>query len=164
MNLGVDFSKQTLLLEKMPKKAKLYSSQVGYYGKDFKGIDFSSKDSISNLDYSGKYLFIDFWGSWCGGCVQELPNLIKTYNNIDKSKIEFLGIAVDSPENLKRTITEKGIKWKQILNNPNNDISKLYNVTGYPTTYLVDDKGKIVAKNLRGDNLSDTLNYYINKE
>lgn len=162
-NLGVDFSKQVLLLEKMPNNIKIYSSQVGYYSDNFEGVDFVTNDSIKKSLFLGKYLYIDFWGSWCGPCIQELPNLIKTYENIDKSKMEFLGIAVDTPENLTKVMNEKSIKWKQILNNPNNDISKLYNVTGYPTTYLIDPRGIIVAENLRGENLSDTLNYYINK-
>lgn len=162
-NLGVDINRQVLKLKKIGNGEGTYSSQVGFAAIPFSGNDFITQEKISLESYKGKFLFIDFWGSWCGPCIEELPSMKNAYQNLDKSKIEFLGIAKDNAVSLRNMLEKQNIEWKQILCDDNDKIIKDYNVTGYPTTLLIDPNGKIIAKNLRGENLLDILNSYIEK-
>lgn len=160
-NLGVDFNRQVLQLKKINHSEKLYSTQKGYHAIPFAGREFSSGDSIKLEDFKGKYVYLDFWGSWCGPCRQEIPNMKKAYARLDTTRFTILGVAFDQPENLKKAIKELEVEWPQIISDQENDICGMYNINGYPTTYLLDPEGKIVAKNLRGENLLDSLRTYL---
>lgn len=157
-NLGVDEDKMVLKLKQLPPDTLLYSTQKGFLAKPISGKEFSTELDISLSDYKGKFVFLDFWGSWCSPCISELPMQVYTYQNIDTSKIQFLGIAKDTPIALNTTIEKFKITWPQILSD---EIPNQYGVTGYPTSYLIDPIGNIVAKNLIGPNFSDTLNSFI---
>lgn len=161
-NLGVNLTNQTLQLKKMSLDTILFSTQVEFMAKPFVGIDLLTGDTINMNDYRGKYLYIEFWGSWCTGCIQEISYVKSAYKNIDKSKIEFLGIPNDNLETLMKFIKKEGISWPQILSSTDNNIAELYRVRIYPTSFLINPNGKIIAKNLQGKNLFDTLSYFIN--
>ncbi|RYD74896.1 MAG: TlpA family protein disulfide reductase, partial [Sphingobacteriales bacterium] len=79
------------------------------------------------------------------------------YKKLDSNKIAFLGIAVDDKEQLKKYIEKEKILWPQILSNEENKIKDIYNIDSYPTTLLIDPNGKIIAKNLRGEDLAKKL-------
>lgn len=160
-NLGANFRNMTISLEKMPTDSKLYSSQVGYFALPFKGKAFNADTIINLRNYKGKYVFLDFWGSWCKGCINEIENLKSAYKNLSADKIVFIGIAKDRPNSLTAAIDKYGINWPQILSTNNNELTKLYNIGGFPTTFLIDEKGKIVAKNFRGGNLQEQIEQYI---
>lgn len=161
-NLGVDTNEQTLMLRKLRPDEIVYSSQPGFFAKPFKANEFTSQQKIALEDYSGKFVLIEFWGTWCSPCVAEIPNLKNVYNQLDHSKIEFLGIASDKSETLRKFLDKNELAWKQILcESETEGIVADYNVIGFPTSFLIDPKGKIIAKNLRGENLADTLNYYL---
>jgi peroxiredoxin len=162
-NLGLDMNKEVLQMEVFEKSRKLYSSQIGAYAKSFTGNDFQTNRTINLNDYLGKYVFLDFWGSWCKPCIKELPNLKKAYLQTDRRKIEFIGIVHDDSARFRGFLGKKDIQWPQILSTRKNDIVLRYNILGFPTTFLIDPEGKIVATNLRGPNLLDSLNYYINR-
>ncbi|MDO5969886.1 TlpA disulfide reductase family protein [Flavivirga aquimarina] len=163
--IGVNTYKEALTLEKMSTDTILYSTQIGSRPHPLKMKKFLSNDSITLDDYKGKFLFIDFWGTWCAPCIKDLPNIIKAYDKIDKNEIDFLSIAVyDKIDNLQVAIHKFGLKWSQVLENDSNQARKLYNVKSFPTTILLNKEGIIVAKNLRGEHLLDTLNYYINNK
>jgi thiol-disulfide isomerase/thioredoxin len=161
-NLGVDINKNMLILQRLPKDKELFSTNVGYKAIPFKIKKLNSKDSISLSDYRGKYLYIDFWGTWCAPCLTELPTICDAYEKTSRKDIEFLGIAVhDTKEKLEISIKDFSIKYPQVLESDSKNLKKKYNIMGFPTTFLIDGKGKIVAKNLKGENLLDSLNYYI---
>lgn len=161
-SLGVNMDKRLLMLKKMPRDTVIYSPQVGFNAKPFKASEFTTKKEISLEMYKGKFLFLEFWGSWCGPCIKELPKLKNAYDNIDKSKIDFLGIAVnDQAEALTKILQKKEIKWQQILLEREEGIVDDYNVQGYPTSFLISPTGKILAKNIQGEKLLDSLNYYL---
>lgn len=160
-NLGLDYEKQVLRLMKMPGDSMLYSTQTGFYAIPFEGFEFTTEEKIALENYKGKYLYLDFWGSWCGPCVQELPNLKQTYENLDTTKIDVLGVARDNEQSLRNSIEKYQITWKQILSNNDNQIVEKYSINSYPTTLLIDPEGKIVATDLRGESLADTLSHYI---
>ena len=163
-NLGVDINSNELQLLKMPKDTILYSSRVGFNAKPFSVKQIESNDSLKLENFNDKLLYLEFWGTWCAPCIDEIPNLKKAYDGTDRNDVEFLGVAVfDSKEKLKNAIGKYEINWPQVLDADSDKFKESYNVTGYPTSFLIDKKGKIVAKNLRGDKLLDTLNYYLKK-
>lgn len=163
-NLGVNIDKQVLRLKKQPKDTVIYSSQVGFNAIPFTVKEFTTRENLSLDLYKGKFLYMEFWGSWCGPCLKELPEIKKAFNGIDKSKIDFLGIAFDKAEPLKKLLEKEKIEWKQIMREDEDGIIEDYNISSYPTSFLINPNGKIIAKNLRGKKLLDTLNYYTNRK
>jgi peroxiredoxin len=163
---GVNMNRKVMLLEKMNlPKNQVCSTQTGFKAIPFEGSDFKSKTAITLDNYSGKYLLIDFWAVWCGPCIQELPNLKTMYENLDKSKVEIIGIVCDSsPDALETMIEKHGITWPQILSDETNAIKQKYNVAGYPSTFLIDPAGIIIAKNLRGKELENKINELITED
>jgi len=165
-NIGINRNKNVLILEKssLPKN-QLYSTQVGYKSFPFEGSDFKTKSSVFSDGLKGKYVILDFWAVWCGPCIQEIPNLKSLYEKIDKSKFEIVGIVGDSPSDaLEKMIDEHSITWPQILSDDTNKIKEKYGIHGYPTTFLINQEGIIVAKDLRGKELEDKIISLINRQ
>ena len=154
-NIGVNLNSNTLELERMNKpKSELYSTQIGFKSFPFEGEDFISKRHISSKQLKGKYVLLDFWAVWCGPCVKEIPNLRDLYNKTDRKKFEIISIVGDSPlKYLEKLIKKDSITWPQILSNESNKIKETYGIHGYPTTFLINPEGIIIAKNLRGEKL-----------
>jgi len=164
-NKGVDFTNEVLELEKVTVNyQKLYSTQVNFKAIPFEGKEFIMKEVISLDKYKGKFLFIDFWGTWCGPCVNEIPNIKTAYEKFDKSKIEFLGIVGgDNATSLKKFIEKEKILWPQILSDETNKIVEAYRIAGYPTSFLINPEGIIIAKNLRGEDLYNVITKLMTK-
>ncbi|WP_370227506.1 TlpA family protein disulfide reductase [Mesoflavibacter sp.] len=161
-NLGVDINSNELRLLEMPKDTILYSSRIGFNAKPFTVKKLDSNDSLKLDNFKDKLLYLEFWGTWCAPCINEIPNLKKAYDETDRNDVEFLGVAVfDTKEKLKSAIEKYEINWPQVLDADSDKFKESYNVSGYPTSFLIDKKGKIIAKNLRGEKLLDTLNYYL---
>lgn len=158
-NKGVNKTKNTLILERLNlPKNQLYSTQIGYKTISFEGVDFKTNAPIVLSDLKGKYVYLDFWASFCKPCLEEIPNVSELYSKIDTSKIQFIGIVCETPPNaLNKLITEHSIDWPQILSNDTNNIKDKYNIRGYPTTLLLDHEGVVIARNLRGKALEDKV-------
>ncbi len=98
--------------------------------------------SISSL--KGKYVVLDFWGSWCKWCIKGFPEMKEAYAR-HKGKVEFLGIACnDTKDKWKEALVKYDLPWLNVLNAGDVDVSALYAVKGYPTKIVIDPQGTII--------------------
>ena len=127
---------------------------VGKPFPDFKGKNLAGKE-FSLADDKGKVGLIDFWATWCGPCVQEIPHVKEAYKKYHAKGFDVIGISLDRSRGaLESYIKEKDMPWTQHFDE-GGLIASRYGVTGIPTVYLLDGKGNIAAMNtaLRGPGL-----------
>lgn len=149
-------------IQRLEKRLEaLENTEVGKQFIDIKGTTPDGKEvSLSEYAGKGKVVLIDFWASWCGPCRKEMPNVVKAYKNFKGKGFEIVGVSLDDD----KTAWEKGIKdlnitWPQIsdLKGWKTELGAAYAVNSIPHTVLLDKEGKIVAKNLTGEQLSEKL-------
>ncbi len=100
----------------------------------------------------GKVVLIDFWATWCGPCVAELPNLLKAYQELHPKGFEIIGISLDSSqEKLEAFVKERGMAWPQYFDGKSwqNEISSKYGINSIPAMWLVNKKGMVVDTEAR---------------
>lgn len=112
-------------------------------------------------DLRGKVVLIDFWASWCGPCRRENPNVVNVYNKYKDKGFEIYSVSLDRDKNswIKAIETDK-LVWKNHVSDLkywSSEAAKLYGVNSIPATFLIDKDGKIIGKNLRGEQLSNAL-------
>lgn len=106
---------------------------------------------VFNLkSYAGKFVIIDFWGTWCAPCVSEMPELSEYYNE-HKDRLEVVGVnSGDSKKRIQNFLNKnESYKWVQILSSKTvaaNDFVSQFNVTNFPTKIIIDPNGKIIKK------------------
>jgi len=132
------------------------SLKVGTTFPDFSEKDLAGK-SLSIANYKGKIVMIDFWATWCGPCVGELPNVQAVYKKYHSQGFEIIGVSLDKDKSALNNFLKKNttMTWQQFFdgNGWQNKLSTKYGINSIPATYLLDGEGKIIAKDLRGEAL-----------
>jgi peroxiredoxin len=136
---------------------------VGNYAPGFKQKNVNDKE-ITLASYKGKYVLLEFWASWCGPCRAESPNVLQAYNKYKDEGFDVLSVSLDhEKKNWEAAIQKDGLLWTQVsdLKGWKNEVATLYGVQAVPANFLIDPTGKIVAQNLRGEDLNTALQKYI---
>ena len=143
------------------------SGQAKTEGKSEKYIDFEVVQPdgkvlrLSDFVGKGKYVLVDFWASWCGPCREEIPRLKDIYYQYKDKAFDIVGAPVyDKPENSLEAVQEFKVPWKQILGVPES-VPEAYCFNYIPYIILVAPDGTILARDLRRDNLWDTVKKYL---
>ena len=129
-------------------------------------LDFTQTDTagrpVALKDFRGKYVLVDFWASWCHPCRQENPNVVKAFAAYKDRNFTVLGVSLDQPngkEKWLKAINEDHLTWTQVsdLKFWNNAVAKQYDIQSIPANLLIGPDGKIIAKDLHGDELEKKL-------
>lgn len=139
--------------------AKNRTSTIGMEAPDLAGMTPDSS-TYSLRQLRGKVTLIDFWASWCGPCRRENPNVVQTYKKYHDKGFDVLGVSLDTDAKRWRdAIAQDGLPWHHIsdLGGWQSKHAALYSVSSIPTTLLLDKDGKILARNLRGEQLGEKL-------
>ncbi len=134
-------------------------SQVGMQAPTFTFTDIANK-TFTKQSFKGKYLFLDFWASWCEPCREENTNLVKLYEKYASKGIEFVGISIDmDKKNWENAIKKDKLPWVQACDLKGSQ-SKIFNEFGLydiPANFLIDKEGKIVGRDLTVEKLEKIL-------
>ncbi|MEH3114605.1 TlpA disulfide reductase family protein [Pedobacter terrae] len=131
-------------------------------GKVAPAIAMPDKDGkiVKLSDFRGKYVLVDFWASWCGPCRRENPNVVAAYKKYHDKGFEILGVSLDSKKDAwLKAIEADGLTWTHVsdLQAWSNSAVKAYGVKSVPASFLLDPEGKVVGKDLRGEELNKAL-------
>lgn len=139
--------------------ARLKRLAVGQPAPGFESLT-PNNQRVKLSDFQGKYTLVDFWASWCVPCRQENPNIVKQYHTYKDKGFTILGVSLDdNPGSWMRAIKDDRLEWTQVsdLQQWGSEVVGLYRIQAIPASYLLDPKGIIIAKNLRGPELEAFL-------
>lgn len=121
--------------------------------------------------YRGKVVLVDFWATWCGPCIKELPNVLANYKKYHSKGFEVVGISLDEDEDqLKEFLKERSIPWTTLFGKDEgtrgweHPMAVKYGVMGIPTVILVGKDGKVVNLEARGEKLGELLEQLLGDE
>ncbi len=143
-------------------------AQDDFIGKQF--IDLEAIDengeshALSEYAGKGKWVLLDFWASWCGPCRAEMPNVKKAYRKYHDKGFEIVGFSFDDKKRAwVKAINDMDLTWIHLsdLKGWGSIAAEVYEIEGIPDNLLIDPKGKIVAHDLRGEDLEQTLAQFL---
>ncbi len=140
-------------------------TSIGSIAPDFAQQSPEGKE-IKLSDFKGKYVLLDFWASWCGPCRQENPAVVSAFQKFKNKNFTVLGVSLDNKKAAwVKAIADDGLAWAHVssLNSFYGNEVVLYGIKSIPQNFLIGPDGKIIAKNLRGEELSRKLEEVLGK-
>ncbi len=153
-------ARQLLERDRSERNGELNSSPansfIGKPAPDFEVIGLNG-EKLSLEKYRGQVVLLDFWATWCAPCIAEMPHVKKTYQKYKDQDFEIISISLDQAvQPLEEYIKKEGLAWPQFLDD-GRKISKLYNVSAIPSTFLINGDGVVRKTNLRGSALETAV-------
>jgi len=118
---------------------------------------------------AGKVVLVDFWATWCGPCVAEIPNVLEQYEKYHKDGFEVVGISLDQErEALEKFVAEQKLPWPILFEEPKGDgwqhpLATFYGISGIPTVVLIGRDGNVITLDARGEKLGERLDAIFKK-
>jgi thiol-disulfide isomerase/thioredoxin len=162
--LLVGISVETWLGTVSPIPSTPLTLRVGQVTPDLLATTLDGKQfSLRNL--RGKWVLLDFWGTWCGFCIAEEPTLKDAYDGWSRdNRLAMVSASVDDTvEKVRRHVVENRLPWTQLVLGPREKttVPEAFGVHGYPTIMLISPRGELVESGLRGISVRDALMKYI---
>jgi len=158
-----DRIKETPMAQNLKQTLEKYkAAEIGSKAPEFTGPTPQGEELALNNNL-GRVTIVDFWAAWCKPCRVENPNLVRTYNKYKDQGLSIISVSLDRPGQkekwLKAIKEDKLEQWNHVSNlqHWNDPIAKKYKISAIPATFILDENGVIVAKNLRGDELENKI-------
>jgi thiol-disulfide isomerase/thioredoxin len=168
-----DFSGTPLVVHIQEEEAKV-DAGIKMQASLVEGVpfpDFNEKDvmgkPLSIANYQGKVVLIDFWATWCVPCRMQLPGIIAAYEKYHSQGFEIIGVSLDQDQQTLLDFTkENNMPWQQYFDGQgwSNKLALEYGVQGIPKNYLLDGNGKIIGRDLSGQELMDAITHALAKK
>jgi peroxiredoxin len=146
------------------QKAVEQKAKDAFIGQQFADFEMADTDGkkhkLSEFAGKGRWVFVDMWASWCGPCLREMPHVVAAYEKFHDKGLDMVGVSLDKQKApWVEAIETLKMPWVHLsdLKAWDSVITKVYKITAIPDNLLIDPQGKIVARNLRGEELHAKL-------